>query len=145
MANPGCFDMMETIFVGQTIETGLILPKIFFAPQNEPHTAKRSFSCILTNLCRKLTKDITGLKIDYIRKKLRINQKVIFFSTSLKRDESWGFFWFDGNKFFLSNQWNGTNFTENSFAPQNKPHTAKLSFSFVLKHFLLGNWQITSF
>ncbi len=30
---------------------------------------------------------------------------------------------------------NGTNNTENSFAPQNEPHTEKNNFSGVLKHF----------
>ena len=50
--------------------------------------------------------------IDYLRKMLRITQKVIFYSTSLKRRKSWGIYWFDGgiywfdgeNKFFWSNQ-----------------------------------------
>ncbi len=44
-------------------------------------------------------------------------------------------FSFDGNEFFLSNKSNGTNITENSFAPQKEPHTDKLSFSGALKHF----------
>ena len=36
---------------------------------------------------------------------------------------------------FLSNQSKGTNITENSFALQNEPDTAKLSFSAVLNFF----------
>ncbi len=36
---------------------------------------------------------------------------------------------------FFGQPSNGTNITENSFAPQNKPHTDKQSFSGILKHF----------
>ena len=38
-------------------------------------------------------------------------------------------------KAFWVIRWNRTNFTEISFAPQNKPNTAKVSFTGVLKHF----------
>ena len=36
---------------------------------------------------------------------------------------------------FWSKQWNGTNITENIFAPWNEPQTAKLWFSLFLKTF----------
>ena len=45
---------------------------------------------------------------------------------------------------FWSNQWNGGYINKNSFSPQSKPHTAKLCFSVVLKHFR-GNSQRTFF
>ncbi len=38
-------------------------------------------------------------------------------------------------KTFFGQTPNGTNITENSFAPQNEPHTNKLSFSGILNHF----------
>ena len=42
---------METIFFVQTSETGQILMLNGFSPQNEPHTAKRSFSCFMKCFC----------------------------------------------------------------------------------------------
>ena len=53
--------------------------------------------------------------MDYIRNKLRIPQLEIFSKGVWKEANQDNRFWFDGNDFFGSNQWNGTIFTENSF------------------------------
>ncbi len=42
-----CYDLKETIYFGQTIETEQILPKTFYSTQNYPHRAKSSFSDVL--------------------------------------------------------------------------------------------------
>ena len=47
------------------------------------------------------------------------------------------------NNCFWSNQWNGGYINKNSFSPQSKPHSSKLCFSVVLKHFR-ANSQRTS-
>ena len=47
------------------------------------------------------------------------------------------------NNSFWSNLWNGGYINKKCFSPQSKPHTAKLCFSVVLKHFR-GNSQRTS-
>ncbi len=41
------FDLKETTFFGQAIETEQILPKTNFFLQNDPHRAKPSFSDVL--------------------------------------------------------------------------------------------------
>ena len=81
-----------------------------------------------------------GLKNDYLRKKLRISLNILFnefekVQILRKYFVLMEIFCFDGNKFFGSKKLNGENNTENSFALQNEPHRAQLSFSDVLKHF----------
>ena len=65
----------------------------------------------------------------------RITQKVIFPQIIWKVANPEERFLFDENDLFCSNLLDGTNITENTFAPHNEPPTAKLSFSGVLKHF----------
>ena len=45
--------------------------------------------------------------------------------------------------FFWSNQKKGTNINKNCFSAQSEPHTAKLCFSVVMKHFR-GNSEVSS-
>ncbi len=52
---------------------------------------------------------------------------------SLGKNNLLGFDWKE--KIFFIKQVNGTNTTKNSFTSQNEPHTDKLSFSCVFKHF----------
>ena len=94
------------------------------SPQNVPHTAKLSLSGVLKLFRQKLTKKLFFKikKIDYLKEKLRKTHK-LFFSTSSIRGKSVERFWFDGNNFFWSNQWNATNNNENGFPPQNEPHS----------------------
>ena len=49
----------------------------------------------------------------------------------MRKVKSRGKIRFHGNNFLGANQWTGTNITKN----ENEPHTAKPSFSVVLKHF----------
>ena len=58
-----------------------------------------------------------------------------FFSTSLKTGKFWGIFLIWWERVFGVEPVKRNNITENSFAPQNKPHPAKLRFSGVWKHF----------
>ena len=51
--------------------------------------------------------------------------------------------WICLNNCFWSNQWNGGYINKHCFSPQSMPHTAKLCFTVVLKHFR-GNSQRTS-
>ena len=49
------------------------------SPQNEPHTAKICFSVVLKHfLVNSLKTSLFSQKGDYLRKKLRNNQKVCF-------------------------------------------------------------------
>ena len=77
---------------------------------------------------------LLGQKIGYVRKKLRITQKLIFLSKfekgklhrkTLNR----------GNNFFGQTSKMGQILTKNFFSLQNEPNRAKLRFSGVLKHF----------
>ena len=74
-------------------------------------------------------------KYYYLRKWLRIIKKDIFLQQVWNRANPEERFWYVGNNFFWSIQWNGTNTTENSFAPKmnhlqlNKFFLVFLSFS----------------
>ena len=73
------------IWSNQSKETNTT-ENIFF-PQNEPLTAKLSLSGVLKHFCRKLTKNFSLRSKNYLRKKIRITQKVIF-SNEFERDKS---------------------------------------------------------
>ena len=64
-----------------------------------------------------------------------ILRKFVVFLLTLNRGKPRGKFGFVLNNTFCSNQKNGTNINKNCFSPQNEPHTAKLCFSVVCKHF----------
>ena len=53
--------------------------------------------------------------------------------------------WTSLNNCLWSNQWNGGYIIKNSFSPQSKPHTAKLCFSVVLKHFRWNSQRTSLF
>ncbi len=53
---------------------------------------------------------------------LRITQKFISSQQVWKGTNSEEKFWFDGNNFFLTNQWNEANITEDDFPTQNEQH-----------------------
>ena len=82
---------------------------------------------------------LLGLKSDNLRKWQRIIQKVIFSQCIWNGANPEKGFWFNGNDFVWSQQWNRINITEKIFAPLNEPQTAKLTFSCVLKHF---QWKL---
>ena len=114
-----------------------------FAPKNEPYTAELSFSSVLKYFRWKLTqKNFSSRSKKWLSQKHTMNHPE-FISTTLKREKYWGKFWFDGNNFFCSNKRYGTNISGNSYAPQNVPRTAKLSFCGDLKHFR-RKWTKTS-
>ena len=87
---------------------------------------------------------LLGQKSNYLRRKLRITQ-YYFLSTSLKIGKCLGkvFIWW--KQLFLGQTSEmGQILQEMDLPPQNEPHTAKLSFSGVLKQFL-GNLLNFSF
>ena len=81
-------------------------------------------------------------KSDFLRKENRKTHKFVFLKIFENR-QTLRKIWTCLNNCFWSNQWNGGYINKNSFSPQSKPHTAKLCFSVVLKHFR-GNSQRTS-
>ena len=63
------FDLIEMTFFCQTGETGQLLPKKVFFPQNEPHGAKLRFSDVLNHFHWKFSKPFFYYqKSDYLRK-----------------------------------------------------------------------------
>ena len=123
---------------------GTNITKTCFHSQNEPESAKLHFSGVL-NLFRgnRLKNFFRGKNVISPKEKKNFYASY-FFPTSLKRGKSWGIFRFDGINFFWSNQWSWINITKYCFPPQNDRHTAKQSFSGVLKYFS-GNWRKTYF
>ena len=91
---------MKTIFLGQTCETGQILPKKEFPPQNEPHTAKLSFSGVLKHFGGNLLKNFFCVKIVTISERSEALLRIFFHITSLKRANPEERFKLFGNKFF---------------------------------------------
>ena len=120
-----------------------ILIKNCFSPQSETHTDKLCFSVVLKHFGGNLQRTSHfNPKSDYLRKGHRNTQKVHFFN-KFEKGKILRKIWICLNKCFWSNQWNGGNINKNCFSPQSEPHTAKLYFFFVLKHFW-GNSQRTS-
>ena len=74
-----------------------------------------------------------GLKIDYLRKELRITQKV-FFSQQVGKGENpvENFDWIETNPFLVKPVIRDN---KNVFPLENEPYSAKRSFSGLLKHF----------
>ena len=69
----------------------------------------------------------------------------LFLSTSLKRSKSRGKLGFVVKKIFVQSIKSWTNINKNCFPPQNEPHTAKLFFSVVLKHFRANSLKTSLF
>ena len=69
----------------------------------------------------------------------------LFFSTRLKRGKSRWKLGLVINNPFCTKQKNGTNINKNRFSPENEPHTTKLCFSVILKHFLVISLKTSLF
>ena len=79
-------------------------------------------------------------KLLFLVKKMNISQKSteilrIFFFNKFEKGQTKRKVWICLNNSFWTNQYKGININKNYFSPQNEPHTAKLWFSFDLKHF----------
>ena len=106
-----------------------LLLKISHIPLNNIRWYFKAFSL-------EIYKNLSIRSIKWLsQKNQKITQKAIFYQRVRKGENPEERFWFDGNNFFWSNQWNVSNNTENSFAHQYGTHTAKLSSSVVMKHF----------
>ena len=106
-----------------------------FSPQSETHTAKLCFSVIFEHFWEKSQRtSLFSQKDDYLRKEPWNTQKV-FFLTCLKMRKILRNIWICLNNCFWSNQLKGTIINKDCFSPQSEPHTAKLCFSVVFKHF----------
>ena len=105
---------------GKTIKYHL-RSNFFFSNQNEPYTAKLSFSDILKDFWRNLPKKISSKKkMVYIIKMYLIQLNYVFFGVL---------------KHFCGNDQKNILRSKKCFSHQNEPHIAKLSTSVVLKHF----------
>ena len=68
-----------------------------------------------------------------------------FFLNKLEKGQIWRKIWISCKQPFLYMQLNGTNINKNCFSPQSEPHTAKLCFPVVLKHFRDNSLKISLF
>ena len=106
-----------------------------FSSQNEPHTAKRCFPAVLKHFGG------NSYKLLFLVQKVNISEKSteilwnFFFLTYLKREKSWGKYGFVYPTVFDKTSEMGDILIKKSFSPESEPHTAKLRFSVVLKHF----------
>ena len=75
---------------------------------------------------------------------LKYSEKLLF-STSLNRRKDRRKFGFGGNNFFLFKAVKWTIINKNCFSPQNEPHTAKLCFQVVFKHFRSNSLKTSLF
>ncbi len=114
-----CFDFMETTFFGQTCETGQILTITVFL-LNEPAFFFKPFRGNWLKI------SLLGLKIDYLRKKLRITQKV-FFPQVWKRGKSRGKVLICLKPFFMVKSLKWDKYYRKGF-PLQEPYTAFLLF-----------------
>ena len=83
----------------------------------------------------KIHREFLFYVLNYLSQKRALKySEMLFFLTCLKRVNP-DVIWICLKNSFWSNQWKGTNINKNCFSPQSEPHTAKLCYSVVLKHF----------
>ncbi len=93
-----------------------------FAPPNELHTAKLSFSGVMKSFFQKLTKKFSLRSKNWLtQNEAKKSSEMFFFSMSSKVGNQEELFWIDQNDLFWLNLWNGANINKISFAPQNEP------------------------
>ena len=115
-----------------------------FSPKNEQHTAKISFFVIFKHFRGNSQRtSLFNQKSGYLRKENGNTQKV-WFSKHVWKGWILCKIRICLNNCFWSNRSMGTYSNKNCFSPQSEPHTAKLCFSVLFKHFW-RNSQRTSF
>ncbi len=105
---------MEQLFLSNQWN-GTNIDENGFPPQNNPFTAPQLFCCFEV-FSRKLTENFAFIsKMWLFQIEPKNYSESYFFPTSLKKGKSWEKFWFDGNNFFLSNQWKGAGIKKQTF------------------------------
>ena len=114
---------------------GTNINKNGFSPQNKPHTAKLCFSVVLKYFrANSLKTSLFSQKLTISERNTEIIRKFVFHN-KFEKGQTKRKIWICLNNCFWTNQWKGTNINKNCFSHQNEPHTAKLYFPVVLKHF----------
>ena len=121
-----------------------ILTKTCFSPQVSHIQLKFAFLlfwCIYGEIQREL---LFLFKIMTISERSSELLRKFVFLNKFEKGKIQRKIWICLNNCFWSNHLKGTNINKNFFSPVCEPYTAKLCFSFFLKHFW-GNSQRTSF
>ncbi len=101
-----------------------------------PHTAKLCFCVTLMHFWENSLKNsLFSQKVTMSERSIEILRNFIFFN-KFEKGQIQRKIWICLNNFFFDQtSKRGQIFNTNFFSPQNEPHTVKLCFSVVLKHF----------
>ena len=118
------------------------MKKNLFFSQSETHTAKLCFSVVFKHFVE-IHRELLFLVKKWLSEKRTEILRTLVFLNIFEKAQIQRKIWICLNNSFWSDQYKGTNINKNCFSPQSEPHSAKLCFSVVLKHFR-GNSQRTS-